>query len=125
MPCCKRRREHDAVGHRRRYLERALPRIVVTVGCQNSPAFFHGVFRHEIDGATQARYTELRWYIVLVDLNLFHLVQVYRRQIHRATTSVVQGHAVYTNQNVSGRNSTNRNGLKTPQPTLLVRLDSW
>ena len=124
MPGGKRRGEHNAISHRRTHLEGTLPRVVAPVGKQYAAAPLHGILRHEIDGTAEPCHTELRGDIALEHLDFFHLVQVDRREVHRAAARIVQRDPVHANQNVSRSNPANRHRLEAPETTLLVRLDS-
>ena len=124
MPRGERRRKHDAVRYRGRNLEGTFPGIMVAIRRQDTTTLLDSILGHEVNSTAYTRHAELCGNVSLVDLYLFHLVQVDGRKIHCSAACIVQRHAVHANHDVSRRDSTNRNRLKTSKPALLVGLDS-
>ena len=97
---------------------------MVPVGAQHAAALLYRILGDKVDRPAQARNPEPRGHIGLVHLDLFHLVQVYRAEVHRTPARIVQRNAIHANQYIPCGNPADRYRLETPVASLPVRLDS-
>ena len=132
MTCRQRRTHRNAIRQAREHLRRSFPSIVAAITQKNAGRFFlvrrkhcfgrFRPFRHKVDRTANAATAKLRRDSILIDFNLFDLIQVDCPQIDSAARRIVHRDAIHANDNVLCRHPANAHRLETPDSALAVIL---